>query len=310
MSQQKDEECENFFKDNAPPKNHEEAGEKLRQFCLAHKANKIVLVTSGGTTIPFEKNTVRFIDNFSQGTRGSASTEHFLKQGYSVIFLYRASTLRPFLRHFTGTFNFLDILELTDGGQVQVDQEHQAQVKDILEEYNEVKKKWRLLEIAFTTLTDYLWLLKIACGELNAHSGGRALLYLAAAVSDFYIPSQDMAEHKIQSNAGAPSVHLKIVPKMLAPLVKSWVPHAFVVSFKLETDENILEEKSVKALRTYGHHCVVANLLHTRKLRVVLIQPNSSEVIENHGENGEIEEKIVTCLVQKHGQFLLSSNKD
>ena len=34
---------------------------------------RVVLVTSGGTTIPLETNTVRFIDNFSAGTRGSAS---------------------------------------------------------------------------------------------------------------------------------------------------------------------------------------------------------------------------------------------
>ena len=55
---------------------------------------------SGGTTIPFEKNTVRFIDNFSAGTRGSASAEHFLRLDYAVIFLYRSKTLKPFERHF------------------------------------------------------------------------------------------------------------------------------------------------------------------------------------------------------------------
>lgn len=44
---------------------------------------------SGGTTIPMEHNTVRFVDNFSAGTRGSASTEYFLEAGYAVIFLYR-----------------------------------------------------------------------------------------------------------------------------------------------------------------------------------------------------------------------------
>ena len=35
----------------------------------------VVLVTSGGTTVPLEKNTVRFIDNFSRGERGAASAE-------------------------------------------------------------------------------------------------------------------------------------------------------------------------------------------------------------------------------------------
>lgn len=39
----------------------------------------IACVTSGGTTVPLERNCVRFIDNFSAGTRGAMSTEEFLK---------------------------------------------------------------------------------------------------------------------------------------------------------------------------------------------------------------------------------------
>ena len=39
----------------------------------------IVVVTSGGTTVPLERNCVRFVDNFSSGTRGALSAEQFLK---------------------------------------------------------------------------------------------------------------------------------------------------------------------------------------------------------------------------------------
>ena len=62
-------------------------------------------MTSGGTTVPLEKNTVRFIDNFSTGTRGAVGAEYpcfyiliryFLHYGYYVIFLYRESTKRPY----------------------------------------------------------------------------------------------------------------------------------------------------------------------------------------------------------------------
>jgi len=56
----------------------------------------IVLVTSGGTSVPLEKNTVRSIENFSTGTRGSRSAEYFLKKGYPVIFFYRSTSLKPF----------------------------------------------------------------------------------------------------------------------------------------------------------------------------------------------------------------------
>ena len=55
---------------------------------------------SGGTSVPLEANTVRFIDNFSRGLRGAASAEYFLAQGYSVIFLHRRGSKEPFLRHF------------------------------------------------------------------------------------------------------------------------------------------------------------------------------------------------------------------
>lgn len=41
---------------------------------------KVVIVTSGGTTVPLEKNTVRFIDNFSTGTRGATSAEYWLSE--------------------------------------------------------------------------------------------------------------------------------------------------------------------------------------------------------------------------------------
>lgn len=59
--------------------------------------------------------------------------------------------------------------------------------------------------------------------------------------------------HKIQSGHGAPTISLQLVPKMLAPLVSLWVPNAFVVSFKLETDENLLIVKSRDSLNKYKH---------------------------------------------------------
>ena len=37
---------------------------------------RVVCVTSGGTTVPLEQRCVRYIDNFSSGHRGAASTEY------------------------------------------------------------------------------------------------------------------------------------------------------------------------------------------------------------------------------------------
>jgi len=123
--------------------------------------------------------------------------------------------------------------------------------------------------VSFTTVSDYFWLLRAAC-ECLSQFGPKALLYLAAAVSDFYVPANQMViksnttflylfkrffqpTHKIQSGGAAPNIQLQLVPKLLAPLVSLWVPHAFVVSFKLETDENILITKARGALNKYKH---------------------------------------------------------
>lgn len=56
----------------------------------------VVVVTSGGTTVPLEKRCVRYIDNFTTGSRGALSVEQFLKANYSVIFLYRTKSYMPF----------------------------------------------------------------------------------------------------------------------------------------------------------------------------------------------------------------------
>lgn len=60
---------------------------KLAPFCqqLRQSSAKVAVVTSGGTTVPLERNCVRFVDNFSQGSRGAISTEEFLKVKLTLI---------------------------------------------------------------------------------------------------------------------------------------------------------------------------------------------------------------------------------
>lgn len=76
------------------------------------------------------------------------------------------------------------------------------------------------------------------------------MLYLAAAVSDFFVPPSELMEHKIQSGQHSDGLHLhlKPVPKCLALLRERWAPHAFTVSFKLETDPDMLLKKATGAL--------------------------------------------------------------
>ena len=71
--------------------------------------------------------------------------------------------------------------------------------------------------------------------------GARAVFYLAAAVSDFYIPESKMTEHKIQSREiSTLKIELEPVPKLLG-IIKEKNPNAVAISFKLETDKTILK---------------------------------------------------------------------
>lgn len=83
-----------------------------------------------------------------------------------------------------------------------------------------------------------------------------------------------MCEHKIQSSTGL-NLELEQVPKVLGKLCREWAPQCFVVSFKLETDESIVQSKAKSAIEKYGVDLVVANLLQTRREVCYLI----SEVI-------------------------------
>ena len=60
----------------------EELKSRVENFVHTAVSNnkKVMIVTSGGTTVPLEKNTVRFIDNFSTGTRGATSAEYSLER--------------------------------------------------------------------------------------------------------------------------------------------------------------------------------------------------------------------------------------
>lgn len=256
-----------------------------------------------------EHNTVRFVDNFSAGTRGSASAEYFLEYDYAVIFMHRQKSLEPFTRHFSGQ-QFLDMLELHESGPsttITVKPDSVDVLAPILSRYKHAQEGKRLLYINFTSVVDYMWLLRAACECLTSFDK-QALLYLAAAVSDFYIPSDEMPTHKMQSGQGAPTIALQLVPKMLAPLVSLWVPNAFVVSFKLETDDNLLITKSRESLNKYKHKLVIANILQTRKNRVVFVTPDTSyEIIltrEQQLSGLEIEQPIVADLVRRHEEYI------
>ncbi|KOX72192.1 Phosphopantothenate--cysteine ligase [Melipona quadrifasciata] len=295
---------EDFYAKHPPPQDFNQNEILLKTFVERQlkKDKKVVLVTSGGTTIPLEHNTVRFVDNFSAGTRGSVSTEYFLENGYAVIFMYRLNSLEPFSRHFKGQklLDMIDVSEQNGKSTITVLPQYKEKLMKIFCKYKEILNQDKLLQVTFTTLSEYLWLLRAACQAL-ACLKNKAILYLAAA-----------SIHKI-SSSGPPTISLQLVPKILAPLVSLWVPQAFVVSFKLETDENLLISKARNALNKYKHNLVIANMLQTRKQQVTIVSQEDNYVISltndqlNKGE--EIEQSIVNVLIDKHQTFIQSSEK-
>ncbi|ORX38493.1 putative phosphopantothenate-cysteine ligase [Kockovaella imperatae] len=267
---------ESYFQTQRPPSGLAERTQKMTEFVDKWRAvpnQRVVLVTSGGTTVPLEANTVRFLDNFSAGTRGATSAEHFLSAGYAVIFLHRLHSLRPFSRHYSHSLNpFLDLLSVVQSSSDTAVSEHAKSLLPILQAHQKAQSEGKLLSVDFQTVNEYLWLLKSVTSVL-APLQRRGMFYLAAAVSDFFLPEDRIAEHKIQSVHGTLSLEMDQVPKVLKPLVQEWNPEGYIVSFKLETDSTLLIPKSRAALSRYGHQLVIGNELHHRKQRVVFVEP-------------------------------------
>ncbi|SCV05375.1 LANO_0H06106g1_1 [Lachancea nothofagi CBS 11611] len=313
---------EKFFISNPRPEYLDDLiqqASKFIQLQFSKGRKRIVLVTSGGTTVPLENNTVRFIDNFSAGTRGASSAEQFLYKGYSVIFLHREFSLTPFNRNFTHNSDtcFLDYFDQS-GNLNPLYKSELLKNKLLYDKYLYDEEK--LLLLPFTTVNQYLWSLKAVAKLLN-RSG--SLFYLAAAVSDFFVPHSRLPDHKIQSQElhrsipdanskshpasdGKLIVDLDPVPKFLRRLVVSWAAQAMIVSFKLETDESILIKKATQALDRYNHQLVIGNLLQTRNKEVVFVseQNRSGAWIKTNQGNHIIEEFIIPEVINCHNKWI------
>jgi phosphopantothenate-cysteine ligase len=265
----------------------DEDKEALTSFLDHHKPTNrpVVCVTSGGTTVPLEKNTVRFLDNFSTGERGATSAECFLSHGYALIFLNRKGSIFPFtsgLRQVaSGSKTFNDSLlsrvsvDVTGKVEISASPAEADCIRRDSSAFQRYRSERLFLSLTFESIDTYLQKLQGIAIHLRP-LGRRACLYLAAAVSDFYIPADQIAEHKIQSAGGGLKMELQQVPKMLGKISNEWCPECYTVSFKLETDEAIVLKKATGAIDNYGVHLVVANLLQTRREVCYLVEPTAA----------------------------------
>ena len=357
------EEAANAFFASAPPapRLHETRGE-TSAFCAHHGYRAggdavgdrpIVLVTSGGTTAPLERSAVRFIDNFSSGSRGAASAEYFLERGYAVVFLHREGSLRPFERRLpsvaaecaenvrsVGASSILGVMRVvgedgdarddalssaTDdafrarGGRVEAVPTAAPALAPAVLRHLDAARRGALLCVPYTSVFEYLQYLREICIVLGSECGENAMVYLAAAVSDFFAPWSTLPEHKMQSrenssNSSALVIRLEQTPKMLGHVRHLWCPAAFVVSFKLETDPEILHRKASASLRTYGAHVVVANEMAKRRDAVWMCSlergeadgaraPGTVEELTRPRGERDIERLVVDHLVERHRAY-------
>ena len=270
-----------------------------------HK-RKVVLVTSGGTLVPLELQPVRYIDNFSTGTRGAAAVEQFIRLGYAVIHLMREGTCPAFARHlprlwgekgFALTPSVMDNLHLQPDDSLRIGTgPSPSPMKLQLKRYTEATVGHRLLVLPFTTLSSYVHSLSVILPLLSPLSS-RVLLVSAAAVSDYFIPLSTLSPHKLPSTSTSLTLTLSPTPKLL-PIFRHFCPHSVCVSFKLDTQWEGLEGKGRKAIDEYGMNVVVLNELHSRYDKVVLLYEDYKEEVKRRDRqatkaNGGQQEEVV-----------------
>lgn len=113
--------------------------------------------------------------------------------------MHRQFSLQPFSRHYSHSTNpFLDFLEIeTIPGEsskppkITATPSKYDYLLEVLTAYKSVQQAGVLHTLTFVTVNDYLWLLRAVSQELSV-LGRNVLYYLAAAVSDFFLPRQKM----------------------------------------------------------------------------------------------------------------------
>jgi phosphopantothenate---cysteine ligase (ATP) len=206
-----------------------------------------------------------------------------------VILLHRESSHLPFLHRI-----HKKALQLLDSNCSE-------ELEDAKTSYSQHKDN--LLLVDFFSVSEYLYLLLEISSQLKSFKRA-SLLYLCAAVSDFYLPLDDQSQHKISSASGL-NLHLHPVPKILGILKSQACPDAFIVSFKLETDEKKVIEKARESLKSYGQNLVVANCLATRNKLVTLVGDNAGDFEIVAAVDSEIEEDLICKITELYDIYRL-----
>lgn len=193
----------------------------------------------------------------------------------------------------------------------------QAQILDAVQSHQvHVRHANQLLAIPFVTVTEYLFLMS-ETARLVEPLHHRALFYLAATVSDFYIPDDQLPEHKGSSSRSRQAdawqrLEWHQVPEFLGYFKTKGAPDAFFVSLTngpLETDVALVRRKAQQSMEKDGMHLVVVvanELLDTRSNQVLLIQSDGNECAIHQPTDSQVdrEQSIVQTVVHAHYRYL------
>lgn len=111
--------------------------------------------------------------------------------------MHRQFSLQPFSRHYSHSTNpfldFLDVIEdaSSSSSEVLVKPEGKEFLIQVLRARRDALSRGMLHTLTFVTVNEYLFLLRAMSEEL-AIMKEHAMFYLAAAVSDFYLPREKM----------------------------------------------------------------------------------------------------------------------
>ncbi|KAH0484195.1 MAG: hypothetical protein KVP17_004198 [Porospora cf. gigantea B] len=250
-------------------------------------SSRLAVITSGGTSVPLERNTVHFVDNFSTGTRGANMADRCLDLGCRVVFISRKGSRLPLANPHTlpgekseHVQDYWFVQALSEGRDLSV----------FVNRYHSLRASLCVLE--FDSVTDFAGLLHLT---LRCTREFKPVIVLAAAVSDYYVPLDEMPEHKLRSVEEDLVLQLKPVPKFINE-VRLMSPDSFIVGFKLVTDEAELLQLACRSVQANQLDVVVGNTLATRREKLVLVRTSGTTTLEC-GADEDIDDLLVRDLL-------------
>ncbi|KAG6402441.1 hypothetical protein SASPL_134634 [Salvia splendens] len=245
---------------------------------------------------------------------------YLLKARYAVVFLYREGTYQPFCTSLPNN-PLLERLQVTDESNITARPPYEKTVKEAISNSHAATSCGTLLKLPFSTIFEYLQNLQLIA-SLMSSLGSRALFYLAAAVSDFYVPWESMhllfrlrqciRPVQLRSSGHATRPGSKDAVGAEERMGSKGLLHIIQVlacRSRLETDKDILLKKAGTALEKYNMDMVVANELLTRKEEVIVVPKGGNIIVQRDRTlaGAEVEEPLIKLIVGQHSASINSA---